>query len=121
MCLDYKEKFEPCKVGFKVVKEDNNKLFTAVQGNGRKPLRRGVWLNEEAFRSQSYIGRKTIPSIPRYPFGFHIFHTLEGAENFKCGVETIVKVKVKEPVATGLQGSAMVTVAKQIRILPNGI
>lgn len=120
MCLDRKARFKPCRIGYKIVRRQNKHLFSEIRGN-RKVLTKGVWLDEKDFRYDCDSRRKMIYErrSPTYPYGWHIFHSIEGAKNWMLGIDTgvLIKVSVKEPVATGYQHQAKITVAKQIKIL----
>jgi len=123
MCLYYKGNFKPCKVGYKVVRLRGGKMFAEMQGNNQE-LQQGAWLNEEYYRAPHHSGEKLIHAGGfHYPYGWHIFHTKDAAMSWKLtpplsSMFAIVKVAVKEPVATGLHAShRKITVAKQIKIL----
>lgn len=126
MCLYCKEDFEPCKVGYKVVHKFHcrkKKITLSMQGDKIKPLLRGVWLNEKDYRNPLAAKNAKYIKITRsikYPLGFHVFHSAAEANIYCIGKEIVVKVAVREPVATGTQnGGCKVTVAKQIKILPD--
>ena len=109
---EFKEQTEGWKVLFKT---SNGKLegdcyFTS------KVRPEGEWLNEKDYRSTcsapSYINNKN------YPFGWHIFLTLKGAEEWRRSDSQypIRKVQFKKPVAYGWQGNIPIVVAKEMMI-----
>lgn len=122
MCLDRKVAFNPTKMGYKILDKRGDKLCSSLYGKrDNQPLR--VWLDERDYRDNYAINKEelhTETSKYLYPIGWHIFHTLEGAERWREDIHwptCIVKVEVLEPVATGYQDKRRVTVAKKIKIL----
>ena len=129
MCLDRLEsafKAKPCKVGYKVMyEEDGGRLLCSfMQGDG-EPRRQGVWLDARDAR-YPYVEDTIQKHAPwpngsriefSYPNGWHVYHTLKAARSFLGWGCCVVKVEVDEPVAVGWQCRCKVTVARKIKIV----
>lgn len=126
MCLDRLETFKPCTVGYKIIYRDYcNKRFYRFLIKGYGSFLPKIWLNESSYR---YPGDgETLPlelgndSNFTYPIGFHICHTIAGAivhfRKFGFTDSILVKVKIRQAVATGYQFGHKVTVAKEMYII----
>ena len=133
------------RTGYKVVwKESRYGLFpdgaTDVYfpecRDSNKPLPLNKWLSEEDYRTSNSVGGMSFNSIQctnqdkLYPTGFHTFVTQQGAKSWQAVGSTsttvIVKVKVKDCVASGYQRCGLrwhrlafyrTVVAKRIKIV----
>ena len=120
MCLDkLDERVKPCKTGYKVVRRrEDGKLYGLHYGLDTLPL--GDWLHEMEYRTEWDV-RIDMDDGSSYPVGWHVYHEKPYK---KCDQHVIVKVEVKEPIATGYEinwasmygDSRKVTVAKKIKI-----
>lgn len=121
MCLDKVAEFKPCKVGYKIMRENNRGKLVGACYTG-EISQQGVWLDEKDFRDYKDKGRARISEYHMpYPFGFHVFHTKQSALDWRAPFTSYgfpcVKVEVREPVAVGYQYRKRITVAKQIKII----
>jgi len=121
MCLDKLAKFEPCEVGYKVMKIDFVGDLHGEFYNG-EVVPQNVWLDEKKFRLGYYSKRRRIVNPCwncSYPFGFHIYHYKKDALSWwaDASYQVCVKVAIKEPRAVGYQNNRRITVAKQIKVL----
>ena len=121
MCLDKKGTFKPCKVGYKTMMMSGSRLV-GYWRNTVKDRKLGVWLDELDFRDSDASEPDTLRTTysgSHYPYGWHIWHSIEAARRLK-GLYATAKVSVRNPVAVGYEGTLhrrRVTVAKQIKIL----
>lgn len=139
MCLTRREQFRPVKVGYKIVYKSlpysNGRQYVS-EFQTSKHMPPGKWLKENDYRP-GYLPKDSrgIPLLhpqDKYPFGFHVIHTLRAAKQWRGSRQynlTIVKVEVKNPVATGTQDifrcasnphkgmPVRITVAREIKIL----
>ena len=108
------EKFRPCRTGYKTVRKQRVGLYSPSCWNRCTLFPIGEWVETGPGWIQATYGGG-------YTAGFHVFHTKKAAQEWLDDFdEVLVRVQVKEPVATGLDGvmgEARVTVAKQIKIL----
>lgn len=128
MCLDNKGTFKPCKVGYKIMRRDDDGELTG-EYRSLKPRKVGAWLDEASFRGLPADGSPcptTNDSGSPYPYGFHVYNIREDAESHYdmfclSHRHAIVKVAIRNPLAVGYEGCSRrrVTVAKQIKILPD--
>ena len=122
MCLDRKGRFKPCKVGYKVMIRNGSQLV-GYWRNISKERKLGVWLSELDFRNSDESSPDTLGTMfsgSHYPYGWHIYHSIEDVKvSYPSLTTAIVKVSVKNPVAVGYEGKLRrrVTVARQIKIL----
>ena len=100
-------------IGFKTFKGDNRYLYPIVRGNVEKCFPQNQWINELDYRDESDKNEEHIGYL-KYPFGFHVNFTLEGAQSW-AGEQYVVKVR--EVVAQGFQENHPVIVAKEMMIL----
>lgn len=128
MCLCEVKEFKPCTTGYKVVCKPHKSYHSQFQGT--KSLPKNRWLDEATYRESLAAGITPVSGV-KYPFGFHIWHTKDSARKWvkRCDTspnQVILKVKVKNPRCTGLQGTgvikgeiryARVTVSQHIKII----
>jgi len=125
MCLDkLDDSFKPCDIGYQVKKKTPTGFTALYYANKRNPV--NSWDSKVKARSVLKLG-ETYRAVPetagnwnnRYETGFHVFHTLRSAKNYRkarwgC---VVVKVKTGGKRTTGRQGNRMVTVASEITLL----
>jgi len=125
MCLSKLDSsFKPCDIGYQVKRKKPTGYTALYYEDKRNPINR--WDSKVRARSVLRIG-ETYRAVPdrtgnwnnRYDAGFHVFHTLRSAKNYRkdrwgC---VIVKVKTGGKRVTGRQGNRMVTVASEITLL----
>ena len=125
MCLDRLDSsFEPCDIGYQVKRKTPTGYVALYYPDRRNPV--NEWDSKVKARTVLKIG-ETYRAVPmmigncnhRYEAGFHLFHTLRSAKNYRktrwnC---VIIKVKTGGKRVTGRQGNRMVTVASEITLL----
>jgi hypothetical protein len=105
MCLDNVDpSISPCDVGYKAFCDygDGGLRGDWMNIDVSRPV--GKWLDEKYFRPEystiTIISKNQEP----YPIGWHVFHTYEDAVSWATNSYCCIrKVKVKNPVATGIQ------------------
>lgn len=93
--------------GWKVFEMINGTLRSVIFASNQ-PRTEGVWLKSRNNKSKDY------------PLGFHIFRTREEARSWRCVGQIIRRVKFRDFLAEGAQGSCdplRVIVAKEMLIL----
>ena len=121
MCLNTVDKeIKQAKEGYKAVQTTGIGLLPVCRGNGR-PLPEGVWLDESLYaenRGPNYIlaweGGNTCDEYPR---GWHSYLTEEDAHNCGLCFHRVVKVEIKEVLASGTQWGRAVVVSRFIKIV----
>lgn len=132
MCLEFKGDFRSCSVGYKLLGvTPENELVTYMKGEQRA-IPKGVWIHERDYRTFLPFGKERLSFEDdggEYPYGWHIFHTLEGVRRFlseyrwpiKSRHESrdpvIVKVKVRKAHTTGSKGGCRCTVSTEMCVL----
>ena len=124
MCLEYRDDFEPCQRGYKVMRLVRNKdgtesLYGEYMRSSARPMNK--WIHESDYRNPYYIRAKSITTSrwsrygTRYGLGWHIYNNLERAKcslrrlckypyaSHQRGRAVIVRVSVKRTVATGIE------------------
>ena len=116
MCLDTVDKeVRQVKDGYKVVHLTDGDFFTICYRT-EKPLPAGEWLDEADYaRDENDL--ITTFSFGVYPRGWHSYITREDAGNSGFHFDAIVKVKIKEVLASGTQWGNGVVVSRFIKIV----
>ena len=117
-----KAEFKEQTEGWKVLWQEKDGTFVGECFSIKDVRPEGEWLNEEAYRPPKYHQPHFLNS-QRYPHGWHIWLTLEGAGQWclkSAGPCKIRKVQLKEPVAYGYQEDYPAVVAKEMMILKEG-
>ena len=124
MCLNTVDKeTRQAKEGYKAVQTTRMGLSSVCRGNGRT-LPVGVWLDESLYadsRGVGYIhawedGEEGV-TCGEYPRGWHSYLTEEDAWNCGLCFDAVVKVKIKEVLASGIQWERAVVVSRFIKIV----
>jgi len=121
MCLDTVDKeAKQVKDGYKVVFLCGGG-FRSVCFTATKSLPVGVWLNEAGYAyrdADDFIRIESGPLIfGDYPRGWHSYLTEKDALGSNLEFNTVVKVKIKEVLASGTQDGRPVVVSKYIKIV----
>jgi len=116
MCLDTVDKdIKQAKDGYKLVHLTDGDFFTICYRT-EKPLPAGEWLDEADYaRDENDL--ITTFSSGVYPRGWHSYITREDAGNSGFHFDAIVKVKIKEVLASGTQWGNGVVVSRFIKIV----
>lgn len=124
MCLDIIKKFKPPVYGYKIfrINDVNGELYNVWQGSRVIAFQIGEVVNERKYRTRQKPQKFLMIN---YPYGFHIFQSLEKAKNKFKNLGTInhsiYKVEIIEPLITGQEvsndGFCNVIVSKKMRII----
>jgi len=134
MCLNSVLEFDPCEIGYAIVRREKGGKFTSLYqyewNREDTPVyyKRNVWAEAVPAVDVPVDGTRL-----EYQTGFHVFHRYDDAVNYHNNLSpefAIVEVDVKDPICTGYQHiygvtpkqttsapyRAMVTVASRRRI-----
>lgn len=120
MCLDsITKQIEPVKEGYKVYTDLINGTELRPEFHGKR-VRLHKWYNAQLlWRRLLHYKKTTVVNYDsiQYELGFHVFHHLDEAKDYRNCDGILVKVIVEDPICVGYQGNRLITVARRIKVV----